>query len=433
LLRALLFGLALLSAPLAGPAASGERGVHWTAWAGHLIETGQFEQARRIATRVTAGSEEERLIRAWIIAVAYMRENRPREAIAHLEEFVTRQPGDVTARLELAHAYFLVRDDEKAEFHFTQALSGRISEDLAEAARWHLRQIEARRRVWSGNFHLALVPETNAVKRTRAEYVEFGGLRWRLNSDARHRGGVGVSVGAGVVAAPHLAPFLRGEFGVAVRAKVNRDSELNDYAVSLRAGLNRRFGDTRIGGGLRGEYRHLGGSSFRREYGPFLTFDHTLRDGTSVFGRFDVMRREHYRTPRRDGHLVSATIGINHALDPQTWANAKIGVTRTTGRDDRFSSTGVSLGGGITRAFEGGIVLGLDVELGHERWETPDYFFREVRRDWTASVTGRVLHRNLQWRGYAPFLEVTHERAWSNIPLNEFDNTRLNIGVSRRF
>ena len=106
---------------------------------------------------------------------------------------------------------------------------------------------------------------------------------------------------------------------------------------------------------------------------------------------------------------------------------------RIGAEEDRHASRLVGLALSGTRAFKGGLLVTVDASATVLRHVGPDPLFGTRRIDRNERVGFRVLHRSLQYRGFAPHAGWSLERNRSNIPIHEFRIRGLLLGVSRRF
>jgi outer membrane protein len=385
-----------------------------------------------LARPAPALAAAEGVERHWEAGLARLAAGDAAGAIGHLERVVSALPAHPEARVALGRAYFLADDHGKARFHLSHALSGRLSEGLREDVRRQIAAIDARR-VWTGRFTLALAPQSNAVRRTRARTVLIGGVPWRLNDDARREPGVGVQIRAGVTGAPRLGPTLRGQVALGAQGTFHRVSEHDDVALAARLALVRAFGGFALSVGARAEHRWIGGDSFRREAGPTVALERAAGPALRWSLRAEGVTQSHPGRRALDGERYLIAADLHRVVTPATVVRAEISAQRKTAAAPRDASRALGLSLGGTHALPGGLVAGVDLTVERELRDGAQPIFGATRRDWTATAAARVLHRTAQWRGYAPFLEIAHERRWSSLPLFDYDNTRATIGVTRGF
>ena len=161
-----------------------------------LIRAGRLEHARAFLLKANPTGEEERIERLFLLGRIEMRLGMPKEAAGRFEEILKTRPGLTRVRLELARAYYLLGQDDKAKQQFGSSLGDKLPSSVEAAVEGFLKRIDARKR-WSVSVSGAIIPESNPAKRTDREQVRIGGVPFRLNEDARAASGVGTLITAG--------------------------------------------------------------------------------------------------------------------------------------------------------------------------------------------------------------------------------------------
>ena len=95
----------------------------------------------------------------------------------------------------------------------------------------------------------------------------------------------------------------------------------------------------------------------------------------------------------------------------------------------KLSGLGVTL----SRAFESGLTVSANPAIEKRRHAARDPLFGKKREDRKLSLTTRVLHNDLRYRGFTPYVGVSFERNRSNISIYTYDNHGAVFGLSRTF
>jgi outer membrane protein len=376
-----------------------------------------------------APDEDPRLVEAFRLVQG----NRPRAAIPHLERLVSRFPSDPRPRLGLALALFEIEDDVRARFHFERVLAAALPEPIIERVERHLEAIDARR-AWQGNLIVNLAPESNAARRTDARTISIGGARFRLDPDARAKPATGLHLAGGVV---HLAPLardLRLHLGLAGNGRLYRDDDLNDVALRAELGLLMlRDRGAEWSGGISLQRRWAGGGGFYRAPGIYAGHGLRLDPVTRASVRGEVEYVEHDELPGLDGPRLRLGASLFRAQTPRLTLRARAFATRTDARLGYESGTEGGFSLGASYALTGGLVPSVDLAYANALRDARSPLFPERRREERFEIAVSVLHRSLQYRGFAPQVGIAHEMRRSNIVLYDYDTTRLLFGVSRQF
>ena len=394
-----------------------------------LIRAGRLEHARAFLEGARTASEEERIERLVLLGKLEMRLGMPERAVERFEEILALRPGLTRVRLELASAYYLLGRDDKARYHFSSSLADPLPSSVETAVEGFLRRIDARKR-WSVSVSASVLPET---KRPDRETVLIGGVPFRLSEDARSSSGTGGFFSAGASYSPKLTEALRGVLGASAAAKLYRGSRWDDITASGDAGLSRLLAVGSVSGGARLGRRWLAGEADRRSIGPWGRVRWRITNATRLEVDLSAGYRRHESRRERDGWRVVVRPRIVHALDGRTSIEAEPRFELVEAKEDHHASRTIGLGLSATRAFEGGLSVTVDASASVLRHVGPDPLFGRRRVDRNARVGVRVLHRSLQYRGFAPYIGHSLERNRSNIPIHEFRIQGVLVGISRRF
>jgi hypothetical protein len=122
-----------------------------------------------------------------------------------------------------------------------------------------------------------------------------------------------------------------------------------------------------------------------------------------------------------------------HNLSPQfqLYVGAAVEGRSSQSATEAGHRTELSFGGQYL--FQGGLQLGVDLQLGQLERDGISPLFGLQREDSTSSATLRVTNRNWSLSGFAPVLELGYEQRNSNIAIYSYDNTRVSLGLTRRF
>ena len=397
-----------------------------------LFEAGRFRDARAFLEQARPGDEEEKIERLFLLGLAEARLGNLPEAAKHFESILAVRPGLTRVRLELARVYGLLGRDDKARFHFEASLADELPSSVEDAVEAWLDRIDSRKR-WSVSVSVAVLPESNPAKRTDDDEVRIGGVPFRLDEDAREASGTGVLFSTGVQYSPSLSDDWRGVLAASAASKLYEQSDWNDISVQGDIGLARLFDLGSASTGLRLGRRWLGGERYSDGLGPWmrgrLLFTPVLRLDTMI----GAERRNHPDRPGLDGWTVTFGPGLDYALDSRTTLRAELDLEHVEAREDRHGSRMGGLALGVSRAFEGGLSVSPRAAVRWRRFADRDPLFGKTRSDRQMRISVNLLHRALQYRGFAPHVGIFVEWNRSSIPIAGYRNRGALLGVSRTF
>ena len=402
------------------------------AFARLLIKAGRFRDARVFLEQARPASEEEKIERRFLLGKVYMRLGMPRKAVEQFEAILVTRPDLTRVRLELASAHYAAGFDEKAKRHFELSLADGLPSSVENAVEGFINTIDARRR-WSLHLSGAILPETNAVRRTGSRTVQIGGATFRLNEDAREASGVGAQLAGGAAFSPRIADDVRGHFALSTAAKLYEKSQWNDISLIGETGLTRLFDGGALSGGLRLGRRWAGSEGFQSSVGPWASFERRTSRRVRVRLRTNVDYRNHDERDDLDGWRIAVNSSVRYALDSRTVLEAGPYFDAVDARKEHRSSRMAGISGGVSRAFQNGIFVSISASVQSQRYRAADPLFGTRREDTAARLSIKVVNRSLKFGGFAPYVGYSYEKNRSNISLYEYENHGLLMGLSRDF
>ena len=397
-----------------------------------LLRAGKLEHARAFLLQARPSGEEEEIERLFLLGRIEMRLGLQRQAAERFEAILVRRPGLTRVRLELARAYYLLGRDEKARHHFGLSTGDRLPSSVEATVEEFLRRIDARKR-WQVSVSAAILPETNPARRTESEEVRVGNVPFRLAEEARSSSGVGKLVSAGMSFSPAVADDIRGVLAASAAAKLYERSEWNDISVSGDIGLTRLSDRGWVSGGLRFGRRWIGGDPDHRSLGPWARMGWRLATSTRLALDVSALDRKHDTRRYLDGWRIALRPSLRHALDTRTLIEAEPEIEIARARTEHNASRQIGFGVTASRAFEGGLTVSVTPAVHLRRYDEPHPLFAKRRLDRGVRVGARVLHRSVQYAGFAPYIGYSFERTASNIELYEYRNHGAILGVTRLF
>ena len=397
-----------------------------------LFRAGRIRDAHKLLERARPENEEERIERLFLLGLIDARLGSPRRAAQRFEAILAQRPELTRVRLELARVYHTLGLDEKARFHFESSLADELPSSVETAVEGFLNRIDARKR-WSLSLSTAVVPESNPGKRTGREQVRIGGVPFRLNPDARESSGVGYLVTTGASFSPALADDLRGVFAVSSAAKLYKQPDWNDVSLHGEIGLARLFDKGTVSGGLRVGRRWLAADPYNREIGPWMRARLRLSPASRLEVNLSAVNRDHDSQDARNGWRFSARPAWSYVLQAPTSIETSLDLELVGARERRHASRTVGLGIAVSHAFRGGLSISPSLSAQVRRHAGPDPLFLKTRSDRQFRIAVNILHRALQYQGFAPYAGYSFEWNHSNIPINTYRNHGAVFGISKTF
>ena len=415
----------------AGEAAA-KRKISNLAFARLLIKAGRYRDARVFLEQARPATEEKKIERRFLLGKVYMRLGMPKKAAGQFEAILVIRPDLTRVRLELASAHYAAGFDEKAKRHFELSLADGLPSSVENAVEGFIHAIDARKR-WSLHLSAAMLPETNAVRRTGNRTVQIGGATFRLNEDAREAPGVGAQLTGGAAFSPRIADDVRGHFALSSAAKLYEKSQWNDISLIGEVGLTRLFDGGALSGGLRAGRRWAGSEGFQSSVGPWASFERHTSRRVRIRLRTHLDYRHHDERSDLDGWRVAVNPSLRYALDSRTVLEGGPFFDVVEARKDHRSSRLFGLSGGFSRAYKNGIFVSASASVQSQRYRAKDPLFGKKREDVAARLSIKLVNTSLKFAGFAPYVGYSYEKNRSNVSLYEYENHGVLMGLSRDF
>lgn len=424
-MKRLLLALVLLLWPMsvgASPLATAER----------AMQAGKSQDAVDLVAQYQPTTRGEAIRRLWILGVANNRLNQPRAAIAPLDRLVAMVPGHLEFRLELALALLRAGQTDRARYHFTLAKAATAEPAIQSRVQAAIDKIDSSKN-WQGYFRFAIVPESNAARRTAAETVSLGGLVFDLQPGAQAQPAVGVELGFGLAALPRLSDNMRARFAFDVQTRAFDGRAPDDTILRVSAGVL-HFGDNgkQLAAEVFATQRWLDKIAYSHSQGITLRHARLIGAKTNVAASITHERLSYLR-PAYTVDKTSVDAQLIHSATAQLQLQAGVhaeqrGSTNTLSAGHAY---GISLGGQYS--FAGGLRAGLVASFDQNNYDGVHPLFGVRRVDRKAAVMVQINNQNWSYKGFSPVLKLGFERQRSSIVVNSYQNLTTSIGLTRSF
>lgn len=350
-------------------------------------------------------------------------------AAALFRRLLTRDPGLLRVRLELARALFLAGDYDAARYHFLLLLGQDLPETTRQNVYSFLQRIDTRT-TWL-SLTLMLGPDTNPNFATNEENVDIFGLPFVLSPSARAQKSIGLT---GIVQ-------TRYTFGPENRNLVRGYLEVRDFSGSYAD-----YGYAQV---TAGRSFVPGNDSWIVEAGPLYS---SYQDRPLYWGGLVNIN---HASPITNRLLSSQTVTVKrlayfdyddltstqlwlsgllrYALTPASGVSMSLSAARNAARVGEFSyntlTWGIGYGIELPRYFNADVWL----NVGRYGYDDESPLFGLVRRDRLMSLDVTLVARDWAWLGFAPMLTAGFSDNDSTIDLLDYKRQYLSVGVTRSF
>ncbi len=396
------------------------------------INAGDPQAAIAPLQNARPATRDEELRRLWALGVALNQLGRFDEAIAPLSRLVALMPQNGQARVELAGALIRTGQPDRARYQLERAQASGLAPELGTQVQSALDGLQ-KPRLWQGTLGFALIPESNAERRTSAQTVTLNGLEFGLLPSARAQAATGVELGFGLAAVPQLFDKLRLRIGADVFARLFDKRASNDVTVRLNAALlhfdqNQRFSGLEVYGAR----RWIADQAYTDTRGLSLRHARLIDSVTQLSGGI-LAERIDYTEAGFAANRIAADVRVVRAVNAQLELRAGLRAERRTSPVAQVAGNAQGFSLGAEYAFLGGLRIGLDLSYDQNRYIGANPLFGIRRTDKTVTVGVALTNQNWSIRGFAPVVSIGFERQRSTIPLNSYRNVTSSLGFTRSF
>lgn len=360
------------------------------------------------------------------------RMGRPRDAAIELRRILDEKPGAARVRLELARMDALLGRLGAAEREFRAAqASGQLPPDVERAVRFYASALAAAKPV-GGSLELALAPDSNINRATRADTLGTVIGDFTLNDDARARSGLGLSARAQGYVRLALGSKARLLARVSGSGDFYRTGQFDDYALALQLGPEFQSGADRITFAAGPSWRWYGQQPFSFGWGGSAVLQHPLGKRTQLRAEAALSRLDNRRNDLQDSTIYAGTLGLDRAFSARFGGGLQLRASRTAARDPGWSDWTGGASGYLFREIGRTTLV---VDGGYSRLTADERLFLYPRKrvDDRFNIGLSATFRAIQWKGLAPFVRLRAERNRSTVGIFDFSRRSAELGVTSAF
>lgn len=405
-----------------------------------LTGFGPALQARAdTAQHVTQTADQLEIETLFLSGLADLENSRPEAAIEKFSSILAGNPNLVRVRLELARAYFMARQWNRARNEFFTVLSGDLPDPVRTRVLAFIREIDARRGFdWDLSLRFTTVgnPRKYDTDEITLRFLGFD-LPFTLNRDTSTEIGIRAT-GAANFRRPinlgftNLQTVAFASFNFDITEA--RTSHYDDYIFVGRFGLRTLSQYTTVSFGPAVGTRLIDGQTYENRISLEAAFERRNLLGGSVFGALNGSKLHNPRSSTLDGHSFEGELGLRRSVG----GRGLIGVSafyQDKSVDDvleNYTRKRVTLFGQYDA--RGGFTFRPSVYLENKSFKTPSPLLTANPDENSWGSTLRIEKNDLFiGNGFSPFGLIEYSRTDSDIPAYSFSETNFEIGLERRF
>ena len=354
-----------------------------------------------------------------------------REAAVLLRQILDEQPDVARVRVELARMQAMMGNLTEAAKELRAAQAAGLPPEVEKLVRFYASAL-ASKKPFGASMELALAPDSNINRATRSDTLETVIGDFTLDENAQERSGVGLRLRGQAYVRQGLTKSVDLLARVNASGNFYRESDFDDYVVSLQAGPQFTSGSDRLSLSGTTAWRWFGRSPYSFSYGVTGDYRHPtgkrsqLRLDAGVIHTTDRLNR--LRTTDR----YSLAAGVDRAFSARFGGGLRVSGYRAVANDPGYSTTGGGIEAFLFR--EAGQTT-LVASAGYDRLEADKRLFlypeRRVDDRFSTSLTGTF--RSLRVLSFAPLVRVSYENNSSTVGIYDFERIAAEFGVTAAF
>lgn len=396
-----------------------------------LVRQGKAEEAASILEAIETtkpGNEQVRFLQGLVS----MQQGDVHKAIGIFRTILIDHPEAVRVRLELARAFFKIKDYQNADRQFRAVRAAKLPPAVMANIDGYLAQIRMSKD-WSYGLALAIAPDTNVNGASTSREVDIYGLPFRLSDDARQRSGIGAAIDANVEYAPRIAPNGRLRLGAALQRREYEGRQFDDMTLAVQAGprfVLPRWDISMLGTGFK---RWYGGDVYASSLGGRIEATHYAGPRTVLSGNVAILQIKDERDDARSRWVYTASVGGVRQLSQTSAVTLRLGTNRQNAREDAYSNWSGFVSAGYFRELPVGFSAYIEPTFTFADYDAPLAAFGKVRKDKVAGITAAILNRRIVFWRFTPRVAYSFTKADSNIDLYDYSRHRVEIGLTTIF
>lgn len=357
---------------------------------------------------------------------------RYREAAATFRSLLDEKPDANRVRLELARVLALMGDEEGSRRQFRQAQAAGLPPDVAITVGRFINALRSSRPV-GGSLEVALVPDSNINRATKAASIDTVIAPLTLDQDARAHSGLGLRGSAEVYGrfsvADGLSLLARG-FGQAI---LFRDSQFDDISAGISLGPEIRAAGNRWRPALGIGRRYYGGNLYATTRSASLNWLHPTDKRSQIAVDLAASRARYPANWLQNGMVYDASVSFERGFTSRSGASLTLSGNRQTSRDPGYATRSASLSTLLWREIGTVTVYGTASYRHLASDRRLSLYPRPRTDDYVRIGVGASLRKLALGGGLAPIVRVSFERNRSAVELYDYRRTAVEFGLAKAF
>ncbi len=395
-----------------------------------LIEAGQYEAALGIADNSARTESSKRLQEDFTRALILKHQKRFKDAAAAMRAILARHPELQSVQAELAHTLFLMKDYDAAAYHFEQLSELSSSQSSREVYQTLLNR-SRKARPWTLSGYVSLAPSTNFSNGSASEIVYIAGVPFRPGQTAKS--GIGLNYGINGSYRFDLSDQDKVIVGGGISGSKFPDALFDTTRFNGFIAFSRSYKTGSVAVGLAGEYYLRANEPYRFGIGPYLSVQRSFgRAGTSsAFLSYKAL--DYINDDAFDGSEIALNLGHRYAINARTGVAVNSDLAYISARKSFNAHVRYGAKVQLIRKSDLGLIMDVGMEVSRRDYVGDFPLTGKPRHDLTLTPSAGVTLRNFSYKGFAPRVELSYSRNFSNVDLYDYDNKTAQVTLTKNF
>lgn len=396
------------------------------------LEIGDAETADVIYTALANDPDVEvRTEARWRHALLLQGLGKKSEAAVLLRHILDEKPDAQRVRLELAKLLLEMGDEPGARRELRAAQAGKLPPEVAQVVEFFSSALRSRKPI-GASVELAIAPDTNINRATRADTLDTIIAPLELSDDAKAQSGIGLTAGLQAYARTPIDDNWKLLVRASGRGSFYRKSAFNDVGAALQIGTELNTTKSRIAPSIGRSYRWFGGHHYATTDTASVSWQYQIGKRAQLETSASIGYANYKLNDLQDGTIYDADIALDRALSPVTGVRVGVNGQRQDARDPGSATKagGVSL---LAWHQFGRTSVFLSGQYRHLEADARIFLYPERRREDYLSIGGGATLRQFTFKQFAPLVRVQYEKNSSTVGIYDFDRVSVNLGITRAF
>jgi outer membrane protein len=412
----------------------------------NLAKSGQHDMAEALLHRFPLQGPHA-ANRTLFIQGLISRARRDLKGAAELyRKALASDPGLSLVRAELAETLALMGEDDSAKHQLDRLMADAPTEEEANNIRAFIDRIDARR-PFTYSAYISAAPSTNINNGSTNDTVYGSGSPIVIDGftvsgggivptdDSRAKSGIGVAAGGSMGFYHQLDSKFAFVFGAGIHGRIYDERRFDSLSLSQSAELRHAIEDGFLGAGLVASQAlrtdELGFSYYGA--GPRVSLFKQLTPQDRINASATYEWRKYKGNDASNGAALMIDGLWQHAFSSELGVGINAGYDRVTSGIDYQEYQAYSAGLSLYRELSHGVTVNLQGDYRLADFDAEMLLYNKERLDHQAAGSITLTKRDFNLFGYAPSLEYTYVRNFSNIPLYDFDSHTIDLTLTKDF